>query len=115
MAKQTIIRSIEAVITNTTEQDIEIPGREGNFQYCFDRLTLLDVSNSPTTVQIGLKAGTSETILDGKANPGANVPFTVQGKIFAPSTYRPFARFTGATSGDKVKFFVYGYITDLVE
>lgn len=115
MAKQTILLSIIGVITNSTEQDIEISIKPQDALVCYDRLTLLNVTHSPTTVQLGFKAGSNEVILAGIASPGANVPFSVQGKVFAPSYYRPFARFTGATVGDKVALYVYGYITDLPE
>jgi hypothetical protein len=101
------------MITNSTEEDIEISIKPSDVLVCYDRLTLLNVEHSPTTVKLGFKGGNNEFILAGIASPGANVPFSVSGKFFAPAYYRPFARFTGATVGDKVSLYVYGYITDM--
>lgn len=115
MGKATLVLSARAVITNTTEQDVEIRHTPMNALVCYDRLTLVNHTSNMTSVALGLKAGANEFLLDGKLAPGVNVPFTVNGKCFAPSHFRPFARFTGASAGDKVEFFVYGYITDLPE
>ena len=114
MAKQTFIWSAAGVITNATEQELELPVREGSWLICYDRLTLVDETSSPTSVKIGLKAGTSVSILDGRATPGVDIPFSVAGKVFAPSSYRPCARFSGASLGDRIAFYAYGYLTDEV-
>ena len=115
MAKHTILLSARVVITNATSEDVEIRHTPLDALVCYDRLTLVDHTSNTTSVHLGIKSGGSEFILDGKLAPGLNVPFTVAGKFFAPSYARPFARFVGASLGDKVEFFVYGYITDMPE
>ena len=115
MAKKTIVNGVEGVISNATSQDLEFKALTPNMLVCYDRLTLVDYDHSPTSVHLGFKSGTSEFLLDGKADPGVGIPFSVLGKVFALGHYRPFARFVGATSGDKVALFAFGYLTDVPE
>ena len=115
MAKSTFLNRAQKVAVSTTDEVLELPGIPSNKQVCYDRITALNESHDVTSVQIGLKDGASEYILDGKLAPGSNCPFSVQGKIFAPGNLRPFVRYVGATAGDKVSLTAYGYISDMTD
>ena len=112
MAKVTFVKRAQTVAVSVMDEAIELPVLQSNLLVCYDRITAQDATNDVTRVEIGLRSGASEYILDGRAAPGVGVPFSVAGKVFANGLYRPFARFVGATAGDQLSLAAFGYITD---
>ncbi|MDD3428110.1 MAG: hypothetical protein PHR42_04160 [Caldisericia bacterium] len=112
MSKQTVINKVEGIITNTTEQDIELPLDLGKGVIGYDAIVAIDYTNAPTVMLIGFKHGLGEYIVYGEAGTIAHKPITTTRRIYVPATFRPFVRVRGGTSGDRVALFVYGYYND---
>lgn len=112
MSKQTILNKVQGIITNTTEQDFELPINLGNGVIGYDAIIGVDYTNSPTLLILGFKIGAGEFLLHGHASPAANQPISSPRRVYIPANYTPFVRIRGGTLGDKIALFVYGYYND---
>ncbi len=112
MSKQTVLNKVQGIISNTTEQDFEIPLDLGQGVIGYDAIVGVDYTNSPTVLVLGFKVGRSEHLLYGEAAPAAQKPVSSPRRIYVPASYKPFVRVRGGTSGDKIGLFIYGYYND---
>jgi hypothetical protein len=110
--KATIVNSVEGRVTSAVSFDIDLRGFPANTLVCYDRLVATDHTSSATNVIIGLKSGVTEVLLGSGAQAALGGTLSVEGKIFAPGHWAPFARFKGASLNDRVALFVFGYVTD---
>jgi len=112
MTKKTLITEVQDVITDATSQDLQLLPFSGQPLVCYDRIVAADLTSGVTLITIGFLRGSNEVLLVSGTPAAVGGNIVMEGKVFAPAVWRPFARFKGATLGDKVCLYVFGYLTD---
>lgn len=110
MRHETIIRSMSALCTSGTSQDVQLDAWPYDICILWERVVGIDVDNTTTLTLVGLKRG-GEFYVARAATPGAagRSIHTVAG-VEATGEYVPCARFEGATVGDTLQLFAFGVI-----
>lgn len=112
MGKITLDGYVEAVRDGNPSQDIELRQRPEGMTACYDRLSAVDFTTALTLLTFGFKAGAGEYLVESFTAPAANFVVTSHGRIFVDSGFTPFCRVTGGVAGDRIRFFVYGYLSE---
>lgn len=116
MVKKTFVQSYEGKFpTGATSITLKVPTMPQNVLLCYDRIVGVDFTSTTSKITVGFTLGKSEKLLETFHNISAGQAVHVKGKIFVPGNYVLFVRFEGATAGDRVALFAYGYVTDFPE
>ena len=113
MIRNNVVNVVRGVVTSATSFDLSINTLPTDQLICYDKIVAVDFTNLFTSVQIGFRVGSDEVLVGGGTASSANIPVVCEGNIYVPGQYRVFARFLGASVGDKVALSVFGYSTDL--
>jgi len=107
-----IIRSMQAICTNATVQDVSIDAWPYDVVATWREVTGIDRDSAPTTIEVGVKRS-REFYPFRAATPGAAArSVRLHGCFSAPGDFQPTARFYGATLGDMLELYVAGEIVD---
>jgi hypothetical protein len=110
---ETLLATVQGVISNTVSQDFRIETARLGKMVCYDRIAAADLTHAPTLITLGFVQGASEYLIESFAPAVAGQVVSTQSRIFLPGTYLPFVRIVGGTAADIIKLLVYGYITDM--
>jgi hypothetical protein len=113
MIRNTVVNAVRGVVTSAVSHDLPVTSLPTDALICYDKIVAIDFTTACTSVQIGFHVGADEVIVGGGTAVSANIPTVVEGKIYVPGQYRIFARFFGASVGDRIGLFVFGYTSDL--
>lgn len=111
MAKQTLILQVQEICTDTTAQRLTLPTFDYRGMVCVDRLTAVVENTPPTYVEFGILSGSREYVLARVVPTATVLSMSMRGKVWHTTAMRPYAKFVGATSGETLDFFFYGYVT----
>lgn len=81
---------------------------------CFDRISAVDNTNKPTRIDIGFCDGNVYHFVVSLFPTAKNDVVSVRGKVWLPGNWRVFARFVGASQGDDLRLYCYGYASESV-
>ena len=95
-----IIRSMSAVCTNATVQDVQLDAIRNDMHIRWKQVTGIDETGAATTCQVGFKRGTQFYPLRGANIAAANRSVRLWGDVHLPGEFVPCARFYGATLAD---------------
>ena len=110
MAGQMIIRSMSAVCTSVTSQDVELDWRPREQAIRWSQIVAVDRTSAPTTLEIGLKRAGSFYILNAETPSAAARSVRMHGTVIAPGEFVPAARFRGATLNDVLELYACGEV-----
>lgn len=110
MPLEPIIRSMSAVCTDETSQDVQLDNWPYQTRIAWCRIVGIDVDNAPTLILVGLKRG-SQLYVARSGTPGAaGRSIHAITEVEASGEYVPCARFEGATADDVLQLFAFGCI-----
>jgi len=103
-----IIRSMNAVCTNDTVQDVYIDEWPNTVNIRWKQITAIDATGSVTCAQVGVIRANDFYPFRAAALGAAHRSVRFYGDLLVPGSYAPCARFYGATLGDELQLFVAG-------
>ncbi len=110
--RQNLINVVQAIRDASLSQTIYLPPKPEGRTACYDRLAAVDFTAALTLLTFGFAAGAQEFLIESFANPAQNQVVSTQSRVFVDSGYTPFIRVTGGGAGDRIAFYVYGYVSD---
>ena len=105
-----VIRSMTALCTNATVQDVSIDEWNNNVNMIWREVTGIDRSNAPTLLEVGVKRGGNFYPFRSNTPGAAGRSVRLHGQFTAPGQFCPTARFWGATLGDTLELYVAGEV-----
>jgi hypothetical protein len=112
MIKQTLHNKIEVVRTAAASQDVLLPVNLANMLACYDRIAGVDLTTALTLMTFGFMSNANELLIESFVAPAAGSVMATQSRLFVNSEFIPFMRVTGGTTGDRLGFYIYGYIAE---
>jgi len=112
MIKQTLHNRIEVIRTAAASQDVLLPVNRPNMLACYDRLAGCDITAALTLLTFGFMSNANELLIESFVTPAAGRVVATQSRLFVNSEFIPFMRVTGGGAGDRLQFFIYGYIAE---
>lgn len=109
---KTILRSMTAVCSNATTQDVTLDIRESSEMIRWTQIVGLDRTTAPDTLEVGLKRGSSFYVLNAETPGAAARCIKTSGTATAPGDFVPCARFLGANTSDVLELYAAGVIED---
>jgi hypothetical protein len=101
--------------TAATTDDLSFTRAAKGGLVCYDRLAAVNVGHQATLITFGFHKGANEILLESFAPAAANLVVATSQRVFVAAEWIPFARFSGGTTGDELKFYGYGYLTPIIE
>ena len=105
-----IMRSLDAVCTNATVQDVSIDVWDNNVPVRWKLLAGIDANNAVTVVQVGWRRGREFYPFYGFPAGLAGYCYPVAIDVMLPGEFQPTARFYGATLGDMLSVYAAGEV-----
>ena len=112
MPKTIIIGRGSTKCTSATSQTLVASRDVSGRVYCYEHIVAIDETHAPTTIEIGLRGGATDYLLVRAAPSAAAISVAVNDPVYALAEYRPYVTFYGATLGDSLEFYWYGYVID---
>lgn len=113
MAKRTIIDRVADVVSSATLFDLSFKPYGSNILVAYDRIVAINHDNACDKVTFLVRIGSNEAILQAFLLPSAGSTMVVEGPVFVTGNGILTIRYEGASVGDKVEAFAYGFVENL--
>ena len=110
MAREIYVQRKAQVAASTTAEDVVAGLAPTGGLLCLQSFSAVDHDNDVTLVTFGFKAGATEYLVGSVLLEAAQQVANLYGPFYVYGNFRPFARFVGATAGDKVEALFLGYL-----